>query len=255
MPIVKIKLTSPGTFAAEMKKRAAAFKYARIGARIQVPSDLRWWAWLEFGSATRTMADAPFAGGGAYPIKNIDRGDASTLRSLHWTANGVNVFKDNVPAHPGIRPHPFVRTAIKEIVEVFKADVVAALMDKGKDGYKFSPGAIQDVLLNHTMVYALSLIVANLATAAPGTREDGNLLGETASSVFEEEAEIVDGSDFSPGANAAFARAALDRASRDARIAKLVERIGKTPLPSEKALAALNKLHALNAKRSNPTKK
>ena len=193
-PIVKITPKSNGGFAKEFGARAASFRGAQIAARIQVPSDLTWWYFLEFGTATR-QEDAPVPGpGAAYPIRPVDHGD-HTLHTLAWPGEGgETVFRKLVPAHPGIRPHPFVRQAIPDILSQWAIDIRAALVEGG-----FRMSTIKDSLMEETMPYALALLVSNLAAAAPGTRPDGNLLGDTAASVFEEEAEIVDAGDFSPG--------------------------------------------------------
>lgn len=196
-PIVKIKSVVSTKLVAELRKRATSFRTAQIAARIQVPTDLTWWYYIEFGTATRRSGDAPYGGGatGPYPIDPIDRGDSSTLQSLHWGPQGAGVFMKHV-SHPGIRPHPFVRQALPVIMAQLVTDIRAALTEGG-----FRQNVLKETLLNETMVFAKALLVENLATAAPGTREDGNLLGETASSVFEEEAEIVDAGDFSPGSS------------------------------------------------------
>lgn len=196
-------------FADELRARARSFRAAKIAARIQVPTDLSWWYFLEFGTASRRSSDAPYGGGatGTYLIKPIDRGNNSTLESLHWGPPGGGVFAAKVD-HPGIRPHPFVRPSLSKIMQQFAADVAGALAREG-----FRANTVKQALINETMVFAKALLVANLAVAAPGTREDGNLLGLTAAEVFEEEAEITDAADFSPGGAGQFAR----RAAREIR--------------------------------------
>lgn len=195
-PLFKITPKSNGALAKEFQARATSFRGAQIAARIQVPSDLSWWYFLEFGTATRQQADAPVRGGGKdYPIRPIERGDVSTLKSLAWPdGGGGTVFRAFVLHHPGIRPHPFVRGALGTIMQQFAKDIHAALAEG-----KVRSTTIKAVLMEQTMPYAKALLVDNLSVAAPGTRDDGNLSGNTAASVFEEEAEIVDASDFSPG--------------------------------------------------------
>lgn len=199
MPPVKVKSTGGIGFAETFKRRAEELRSARIAARIQVPTDLKWWYWLEFGTATRQMSDAPVRGRGSkYPIEPIDRGNAGTLKSLHWGPFGAGTFAAHVE-HPGIRPHPFVRASLGMIMRQFRTDIVNGIRERG-----FSADVLRSILFDETMIYAKAKLVESLSVIAPGTREDGNLLGNSASSVFDEEAEIVDGKDFAPGTGAVF---------------------------------------------------
>jgi hypothetical protein len=200
MPIIRISKVTSTKFVDELKARARSFRTTKVAARLQVPSDLSFWYWLEFGTATRRSPEAPYGGGTSsnYLIKPIQRGDSSTLEALHWGPEGGGVFAAQV-MHPGIRPHPFVRPALNKIMQQFGKDLAAAFADGG-----FRTNVIRETLMNETMVFAKALIVKNLASAAPGTRPDGHLLGQTAAEVFDEESEIVSADDFSPGAIAAF---------------------------------------------------
>lgn len=196
---IRIKKVVSTKLRSRLMRIANNMRGAQIAARIQVPSDLSWWYWQEFGSASRQRSDAPFPGGigGNYTIKPIDResngDDYASVKVLHWGPEGGGVFAPSV-SHPGIRPRLFVRQAIPQIMRQFGADVAAALK-----GGAYTENVLKRVLMEQTMPYALALIVSNLETAAPGTREDGRLLGNSAAETFEEEAEIVDASDFSPG--------------------------------------------------------
>lgn len=182
-----VKITPKSTkFLDELRKRQASFRGARIAARIQVPSDLSFWYFLEFGTASRQDSAAPIRGPGtSYPIYPVD------ANALSWPGpDGERIVRDKVLAHPGIRPHPFVRQTLPDIRSFAKADLIAALMGAGG----FRTANVKAQLLGNTMHRIVEMLSASLASAAPGTREDGKLDGNTAAEVFEEEAEVVDSS-------------------------------------------------------------
>jgi hypothetical protein len=195
MAFVKIAPKST-KFIDELRKRSQSFQGAQIGARIQVPSDLIWWYWLEFGTAGRQDAGAPVRSGKTtYPIAPVDRGGAATLDTLHWVDENGSHFPLRVAAHPGIRPHPFVRPILADIKAFAVRDVLAALAGDGG----FRVVNVKSQLMQNTMHRIVEMISESLATVAPGTRPDGKLDGNTAAEVFEEGAEVVDGSAFAGG--------------------------------------------------------
>jgi hypothetical protein len=198
-PFVKITPKSM-KFVDELRKRATSFRNAQIAARIQVPSDLSWWYFLEYGTASRQDASAPYRGSGEkYPIDPIDRGDSSAnLDMLKFPGkDGESIYRAHVE-HPGIRPHPFVRTTLPAIRQFAKQDLIMAL--KGAGGMR--AGNLKLQLLNNTMPRAIEMIGETLATVAPGTRDDGKLQGNTAAEEWldeEDGAYVVDASVSSPG--------------------------------------------------------
>jgi hypothetical protein len=221
---IKTKLTST-LFIKELQARRRAFQGAMIAARIQVPSDLQWWYWLEFGTASRQDANAPVTGSGApYIIKPVN---ALSLYFPH--ANNPNsAFRTpfsapggetapgpddgrfaSVVVHPGVRPHPFVRGTLGPIMRM----VAEGFAQAAKGGLR--PNVFQTYLVNEIMPQAIEMIAESLDAVAPGTREDGRLDGNSAADVFREEAEAVGAQDFSPGQGTRDAKEAAKRASKE----------------------------------------
>jgi hypothetical protein len=179
-------------FLDELKRRRASFTGRSVSARIQVPPDLRFWYWLEFGTAGRQDPSAPMKSkwGDTYPIEPV------RAQMLHWP----NALAPNEPSggrfqfhvdHPGIRPTLIVRDVIanKEVWKTIGQGIGNAMLHEG-----FRLGVLKAQLLEGAMPYISEQIASNLERAAPHTREDGKLDGNKASDVWREEVEIVDSS-------------------------------------------------------------
>jgi hypothetical protein len=164
-------------FLAELKARAKSFKQRRISAVLTVPPDLRWWYWLEFGTALRgetgkTPTGYEKASGHPYPIVPVD------APILSFPTEFGQRFAMSV-VHPGIRPRKSVTKAIPEIMEKAHVDIVNALITKG-----FRYSSIKDALVQKSLPRAKELIAENLLKDAPNVRPDGRLEGDTAGDTF-----------------------------------------------------------------------
>ncbi len=182
MPAIQVSKVTSTIFAEAMRERAESFRGTRISARLRVKPEAGFWYFLEYGTATRSDGQGPF---GASPGTNYDI-DPVNKKVLHWGPYGAGTFASHV-SHPGIRPHPFVRQSLTEIVQKVGSDVSEFLSNGGD----LTPQALQQMLINTGMEDAKTILVNSLAQLAPGTQENGKLLGETAASVFGDGAVIV----------------------------------------------------------------
>jgi len=164
MPIgdISFKLDSP--FLRELVKRQIEFKSAKpVAYKIVVPEDLKWWYWLEFGTAGRQDADAPYktSHSGTYSI------DPVNAKALHFEVGGKSRFAVHVD-HPGIRPRLIYRSVRTEILDFAKITIAGSL----KDGVCIS--SLRTALAGIIMPYALKRMGDNLEAAAPGVKTSNN---------------------------------------------------------------------------------
>ena len=119
------------------------------------------WYWLEFGTAGRQDADAPYrsAHSGTYPI------DPVTKHSLAWEEGGTTRFAFHVD-HPGIRPRMIYRAVRSEILDVAEAALASAMEDGG-----INTDALRVAIRDVTMPFAIQKMGERLATEAPGVKE------------------------------------------------------------------------------------
>lgn len=180
--MIQMKLTSL-KFISELQARARSFANQNVSATLMVPSDLAWWYWLEFGTAGRQSPDAPYRSsyGGTYPIDPVN---ADAL-SFPPSPGAEHVIRAHVD-HPGIRPRAFVRTAIGELSKK-GLNVTQDMLDLG-----FRLSVLKQSIFNALDYDAKEQVAKELEAAAPNTREDGKLDGNSAAEVFLEEAYVLD---------------------------------------------------------------
>lgn len=143
-----------------------------IAGRISVPSNLAWWYFQEFGTATR--GDAGRASGRPFDIYPVN------ARALAWEdTNGGSVVRAYVKNHPGIYPQHFVTSSLQSILNIAASNVQQALRRS-----PFSVLAIRTSLLEQTMPSAKEVIVEAMSERLPGVRIKGKLGGQVASDVF-----------------------------------------------------------------------
>lgn len=165
-----------GDFAERMVARSQKWAIPPISARIFAPDDLIWWYWQEHGTASRGEA-----GGAPYPI------DPVNAKALAFPdAQGKLVFRQHVE-HPGIAPRHSVLKAIPDIEAQSRTKLAAALTDGGLD----NPSTLQTAV-TAAVTEAKAQIVTSMSENIPGTRIDGKLAGDTAASVFDAEAEVIE---------------------------------------------------------------
>lgn len=171
------KLNVTGDFATKMAARIEAWRGQgkKIAAGIHAPDELSWWAFQEYGTASRGEA-----GGVPYTI------DPVNAEALAFPGpNGTTIVRKQV-IHPGIPPRHSVGKVIPDIEEASAEKIAAALNGGALDDPTLLVAAVTDAVTD-----AKAKIVESMAQNIPGTRVDGKLLGRTASSVFDELAEVV----------------------------------------------------------------
>src|SRR5438045_2586638 len=74
MPTIGFQIKSL-KFVDALRRRAESFAGTRISYRITVPEDLKWWYWLEFGTAGKQDASAPYrtVHADTYPIDPVKK--------------------------------------------------------------------------------------------------------------------------------------------------------------------------------------
>jgi hypothetical protein len=165
---LKFKVRST-RFLKELQARADSFAGRSVSAVLTVPPELKWWIWLEYGTAP-------------HPIDPHDPPEA-----LRWYgAGGHPVIRDHVD-HPGIRPRAFVRKALPTISSVAMSQIYQRLAE---DGFRYTAvrvalrGAAQD---------AKAIITQSLAQetkTTPRTDSDARLPGRLASQEFSSKSTI-----------------------------------------------------------------
>jgi hypothetical protein len=171
-------------FLAEMRKRAAAFKGVKVSAKIVVPNSLRWWYWLEFGTAGRQDANAPVrtTHSGTYPIDPVD------ALILSWPGDdGHRVFKAHVD-HPGIIPRRFVQKVLPSIRDMVRHAVGSTLISN-----EITPDYVQ-FAVEKAAESAVAMMTESLAQETKTTpRTDRWGKGATAAELFNDGVKIVTG--------------------------------------------------------------
>jgi hypothetical protein len=192
--IVETRLKSL-RFVDELRKRRDSFlSNPNPSARLRVPLELKWWYWLEFGTAGRTDPSAPLPhAANTYPIEPT-HGGAYPLAFPEpaWPggpgagANGYYYFGH--VNHPGIRARMVVRGSLGDISTMMVQDLAKAFAEKGFR-YRWMQSAIRGTMNN-----GIRRIAEGYESAAPGSRdydEWGKLHGHTAAQVFRANAEVV----------------------------------------------------------------
>jgi hypothetical protein len=179
-----------GNFIERMQERIAKWAQAKMGARIEVPVELEWWYWNEFGTATKfggapeglpgALNMAPAGPDARYPILPVN------ANMLRFPLNGQIVLRASV-MHPGIKPSRSVSKVIQEIVDNACSAVAAAFRQGGADRPEIVAAAIVA-----TTEQAKELIAQSISSNLTQTREDGKLDGRDPGEVFSASATVVD---------------------------------------------------------------
>lgn len=172
-----LKASSNGAFAQRLASLRERWAGPVISASVRIPKDMAKWIMAhELGS----------------PSYHIDpTGELLVFPS----SSGGKTFSKGVE-HPGIRPLRMIATVFPEITAVAAAVLTQALNAGGMD----DPTLIQ-AAMTQAATEAKALISESIANNLPGTREadpnfpnqGGKLQGQTASSVFDAQATIVEG--------------------------------------------------------------
>jgi hypothetical protein len=178
MPAIKTTITST-KFLAEMTRRASAVRATPIAAKIVVPDSLRWYYWLEFGTALR--GEAGHASGHTYDIDPVKR------LVLAWPKSGGMHFAAHVVA-PGIRPRAFIRKVLPDIRTAAGTAVGSALLASG-----FDLAAAQSAL-TQSMSVAIEVMADSLALETTSDVREASTggMGRTASEAFRIDAKVTE---------------------------------------------------------------
>jgi hypothetical protein len=190
MPRLSVKASSLD-FRNELQNMAASFAGRRtIAATVTVPFDLRWWYWLEYGTATESTIKPT----GEYIItpenaKALRFPDPEGLYGGGWGKDPGFAYLARVH-HPGIRPRHIVS-------KIYQDNLVHAISQFQNF---FATSKIRGDLLKQRLEtvilpYAIELIKLSLDIEAPGVRTEdnwGRLKGKAASEVFGQDATITD---------------------------------------------------------------
>lgn len=172
MPIGKVgfNLDNGTPYSRELLKRVTQFLSApTIAYKIVVPDDLKWWYWLEFGTAGRQDADAPFKSehSGTYPIDPVTGKFLRIPDARVPNAPDGSRFTVHVD-HPGIRPRLIYRGVRAEILEYAKSSM-ATSFHGGVNVESLNVALSLDI-----MPYALQRMGARLEEQAPGVKTSDN---------------------------------------------------------------------------------
>jgi hypothetical protein len=171
MPIGTISFDiGSSSFLKELVKRQIDFvQRPTVAYKIVVPEDLKWWYWLEFGTAGRQDADAPHktTHSGTYPIDPVNAKMLRIPDARDPSSSDGARFLFHVD-HPGIRPRLIYRGVRAEILD-FAKQVIAGSLAGGVRVASF-----EFVLRDQIMPFALKRMGERLEEQAPGVKERGN---------------------------------------------------------------------------------
>jgi hypothetical protein len=168
MPGIKLNIKST-KFLAELQARRNSFSGRSVSGVLTVPPELKWWVWLEYGTAP-------------HPIDPHHPPEA-----LRWfNASGGPVIRSHVE-HPGIRPRAFVRKAMPTVQAVTMSAIYAAFIN---NGFRYTTVR---VAVRNAMADAKAVIVQSLAQETKTearTDKDARLPGRTAAEEFSNKSSI-----------------------------------------------------------------
>ncbi len=190
MPIGRISfdLSNGSPYLRELLQRRAEFIGKEIAYLIRVPPDLSFWYFLEFGTAGRQDAAAPFktSHSGTYAIDPLN-GRYLRIPDAHVPNNPDGSRFTLHVDHPGIKPRLIYRGVRESVLARAVEGVGEAFSTTGQ----VRVAAIEQAMQENIMPFAVEAMGAALDRAAPGTRVDGKLTGTTAQQVWNDEATIV----------------------------------------------------------------
>lgn len=171
MPIGRIAFKLDSPYLRELVRRQIELKQDQkpIAYKLVVPEDLKWWYWLEFGTAGRQDSEAPFksAHSGTYPIDPVN-GKMLRIPDAHIpNSSDGSRFTFHVD-HPGIRPRLIYRGVRAEILDYAQLAMSGCL----KDG--ITVASLRQTLATDIMPYARDMMGKRLEEQAPGVKTRDN---------------------------------------------------------------------------------
>jgi hypothetical protein len=182
--MLTVRAARGGTFLKEIRARIKDFSSRPVVAgRIVVPDSLRWWYWLEFGTA---MSADPGRGvnanardDGRYPIR------PKNTNALSWSSPEGKKFR-TIVWHPGIKSRHIVLNALPDIM-----DQAAKDLHRTVSGNSIRSGTFLNMLLTDTMRFAKGAIVQSMdERTSPNIRRKNRIPDSVASQEFEANATI-----------------------------------------------------------------
>lgn len=181
---------------ASIRSRLAGSK---IAARVSVPTDLDWWFYQEFGTATHFDEDPialpdgieqaplpPSASPDFYVIRARAGGKLRLPITMHWP----DAWEGPYVLHPGVAPKAFIRRILPDIHAATSLALAQALYERDYD-----PSSVQQALMSEIMPNIIQEIAASMAESLHGESDrdsPGKLEGSNPADVFLESASVVD---------------------------------------------------------------
>jgi hypothetical protein len=189
---MRLQLTSLRLTAALKTLANNARSAGRFGAVLEVPPDLGWWYYQEFGTATHF--DPGDHNGYIPPSSHPDGYFIYPLhgKGLKLRASAAHPEETIIPhvgppytqLHPGVEPKSFVRRVLNDIDAQSANALVAALVNSQ---YDFQ--AVKNALLGEVMDMVKNKIVSSMAESLHA-EPDGKLNGAEPAQVFEAAATV-----------------------------------------------------------------
>jgi hypothetical protein len=193
--MLQFSVESKGNLKSRLEQRIQRWRGETVAARIQVPPDLKWWYWNEFGTATKFSIPSTSTPGatirpqpgqmktGYYEI------DPVQAEALRFPQNGQIVFRDQVD-HPGLKPSRSVTKMLPSIAQRSQRAAAEAFHNGAAD----HPGALGQSLVaaaESAKQYICYAYDGDLGTRALEPSH-GRLGGSTAAADFDSRAKVVD---------------------------------------------------------------
>jgi hypothetical protein len=159
----------------QIKQRAASV--GNIGVTLQVPDDLFWWVFLEFGTG-RYRDENPTGG---YEITAIN------TKMLHFfeAATGKERFESSV-FMPGIPAFHMITSIYDDILSYQRSFIAQTLIESNYD-----MEAVKELIVSKMMPKIKEMIIDSFSENLPNHERELGRLSVTATQAFEEGLEIV----------------------------------------------------------------
>jgi hypothetical protein len=163
-------------FLEELQRRAQQFAgLTQIAALIQVPEELIWWYWVEFGTAA-------YNGGEGYMITP---NNAHNLRFYSRQDQAIHFAHEIFTL--GIPPHHMITKIEGDLQEYIRTTVRETLLNTG-----FDPQVLHQVLIEQIMPEVKRMIVQSFEDNLTNSVRPFGRIDQTPAEMFEQQATIID---------------------------------------------------------------
>lgn len=153
--------------------RAAQSRGRTIAACIDLPEDMDWWYYQEFGTVRSYVMEMPVT----LPATM----EFSKPTFLPY------IGPPRTALHPPISPKKYITRILPEIREVINQGVANAFVKSD-----FDPNAAQDHLISEVMPKVVEMIAESMGESLTQPREDGKLKGIMPADEYRAKAQITD---------------------------------------------------------------